>query len=242
MQINCESILFSACKVWLLSTIVFQVTHGCPVIMLVTEVGHLHCCCPFSPNLKLEAVRLCGWFSRANPALCNWLCVVSPHRQRASWRPGVRKRGGTCRRGARTDTGMRCNLWRVLFDYRTGTVTPLLSMSVGITWHDSPALTRLFYLNHTSCKYNINSKLIVTQRIDFKRLPSQNFIAQFRFSLCIKYINGVCVYQVVLKAFLLRYETQILSQWFVLEKDHRMLFGKLAAELLIATGQHNTQY
>lgn len=183
----------------------------------------------FHPNLKLEAVRLDGGFSPANLALCNWLCVVSPHRQGATWRPDVWKCGGMCRRVARIDTGMRCNLW--LFDYRTGTVTPLLCRSVGITWHDGPALTRLFYLHHTSCKYNINSKLIVTHRIDFKRLSSQNFIAQFRFSLCIKYINGVCVYQVVLKAFLLRYEAQILSQWFVFEKDHSVLFEKLAAEL-----------
>lgn len=87
---------------------------------------------------------VCVWFRGANLALCDRVCVVSPHRQRASsWRPGVWRHSRTCRCGARTDAGMRCNLWRVQFDYRTGTVTPLLSMSVGITWHDSPALTRL---------------------------------------------------------------------------------------------------
>lgn len=40
-------------------------------------------------------------------------------------RGGQERHGGTCRCGARTDTGMRCNLWRELFDYRAVTVIQL---------------------------------------------------------------------------------------------------------------------
>lgn len=112
-----------------LSAIVSHVSHRCSVIMSVSEAGHPHCHCPLypGPNLKLEALRSCvcvGDTVELTLPLIT-VCAVSPHRQRAPWRPGVWSHSGTCRRGARTATGVRCNLWRVQFDYRTGTVTTL---------------------------------------------------------------------------------------------------------------------
>lgn len=101
------------------------------------------------------------------------LCLLTG-RERHGGHAGVWKHSGTCRCGARTDTGMRCNLWRVLFDYgtvtdyRTETVIPLLSMIVcnvcacawvsacwdHLAWN--PSSDKLTVLTHICGKYNIN--------------------------------------------------------------------------------------
>lgn len=71
-------------------------------------------------------------------------------RHRATWRPGVRNHSGTCRCGARTDTGTRCDLWRVPFDYRIVAVIPLLTMTTVITWQ----LYKVIYVVNISLKVN----------------------------------------------------------------------------------------
>lgn len=111
-------------------------------------------------NLKPGAGILCEWFSRANPALCDWVCAVSPRRRRAAWRaPAFWKHSGMCQCGARTDTGTRCNLWRVLFDYRTATVILPLSASAGITDMTAPAPTSSLYLVTSAVNITLTANL-----------------------------------------------------------------------------------
>lgn len=78
-----------------------------------------------------------------------FLCLLTGCDRHGGW--GFWKRRG-CSESARTNTRMRGNSRWVLFDYGIGTVTTLFRMSVGITWHDSWALTRLLYPHHT-CEF-----------------------------------------------------------------------------------------
>lgn len=174
---------------------------------------------------------------RAAAALYNRVAVLSPHRLTSSRRPGCLETEGMLVKRKDRQPGMRCNLRQVLFDYGTGMVTTLLRMSVGITWHGSWVLTKLLYLNHTCCKYNNDLILACSEFLRVSLLPALFFfIARFRL---VYSLSGLIV-RVFIKCSELESRhpgTKIPSQWFVLEKDHRM-----ATDLLFARGQHNTPY
>lgn len=161
-------------------------------------------------------------------ALCNesFLCLLT------GWDRHGRR--GDARGSTRTNTGLRCNSHWALFDYGTGTVTTLFRTSVGITWHGSWVLTRLLTPNHTHCKYNND---VILTRSEFLRVShTAALIAWLRLAHSL----STLIVDVFIKCSELESRhpgTKIPFQWFVLEKDHRM-----ATNLLLPRGQHNTEY
>lgn len=83
-------------------------------------------------NLELELVSLLGDSAALTlPFVTVSVLCLFTDRERHGGRVFGNSRTRLC--GARIDTGMRCNLQRVLLDYEMGTAAMLLSMSVGIT-------------------------------------------------------------------------------------------------------------